>query len=244
MKDYKKRQDEILELIVEHYVETAKPVGSRFVARRLGLSSATIRNAMADLDEIGFIAQPYTSAGRIPTDRGYRYYIDSLMRVKKVNGHIVEMIDEQYHQAMRSLEDILEHTSHLVSSLTNYIGVTLFPQNAKVYLDGASHIVEQPEFKDARKLYSLLKWLEAKREILNLLVDDINDERLTIHIGKENQLSDLSDCSVVTRGYRVKGRPAGRVGVIGPKRMVYGKVIPTIELLADTLTDILEGFDI
>lgn len=242
IRNYKERLDEILAIIINHYAETAEPVGSRFVARRLGLSSATIRNAMSDLEEVGFISQPYTSAGRIPTDKGYRYYIDALMRLKMVNEHIVKMIDEQYHEAVRSLEEVLERTSHLVSSLTNYVGITLFHQNDRVYLDGTSHILEQPEFKDVRKLHSILRFLEAKRDILNLLIDDLSDDRLKVHIGKENKLSDLSECSIVTRGYKVKGKTAGRVGVIGPKRMVYDKVIPTIEVLADTLTDILQKF--
>ncbi|MFA5147484.1 MAG: hypothetical protein WC515_08940 [Candidatus Omnitrophota bacterium] len=244
MANYNKRQEAILEIIVKHYVETAEPVGSRFVARRLGLSSATIRNAMADLEDGGFIMQPYTSAGRIPTDKGYRFYIDSLMRVRNVNEQVVKTVDEQYHHAIRSLEDALEKTSYLISDLTNYVGITLFPKNEKVYLEGASHIIEQPEFRDLRKLYALLKCLEAKREMLNLLVEDIDDDRLTIHIGKENKLNDLKECSIVTRGYKVRGKMAGRVGVIGPKRMVYEKVIPTIEFLATTLSDILEEFEV
>lgn len=243
IKNYKERLDEILALIVRQYVDTAEPVGSRLIARRLGLSSATIRNAMADLEEMGLIAQPHTSAGRVPTDKGYRYYIDALMHLKMVNEHIVKMIDDQYHQALESLEDVLERTSYLLSNLTNYVGITLFPKTEKIYLDGASHIIEQPEFKDFRKIYTILRCFEAKRDILNLLIDDLGDDRLTIHIGKENKSSDLSDCSIVTRGYKVKGKTAGRVGVIGPKRMVYEKVIPTIEVLADTLTDILEGFE-
>ena len=242
--DYKKRREEILVIIINQYIETAKPVGSRFVARRLGLSSATIRNAMVDLEEMGYITHPHTSAGRIPTDKGYRFYIDSLMHLRRVNENIVKMVDDEYREAMRSLEGILEKTSHLVSDLTNYVGLTIYPGNDKLYLDGASHIIEQPEFKDFKKLYCLLKCLEAKRDILNLLVDDLEDDRLRVHIGGENRTSGLNDCSIVTRGYKVKGRAAGRVGVIGPKRMVYEKVIPTIELLANTLSDILEGFEV
>lgn len=237
-KDARLRQEEVLEIIIKHYIETAEPIGSRYVARRLNLSSATIRNDMADLEEMGFITQPFTSAGRIPTDKGYRFYIDSLIRIKRLNEHIVKTIEAEYQRAIRSLEDVLEKTSHLMSSLTNYVGITLFPQFEKVYLDGASHIVEQPEFKDLKKLHSLLKCLEEKTGILNLLSSEM-DERLIIHIGRENKFSYLNECSVVTRGYRVRGKPAGRLGVIGPKRMVYEKVIPTVELLADTVTKIL-----
>jgi heat-inducible transcriptional repressor len=121
--------------------------------------------------------------------------------------------------------------------------VTLLPQSEKVYLDGASHIVEQPEFKDMNKLYHLLRCLEEKTNIMNLLSADL-DERLTIHIGSENKSRYLNDCSVVTRGYGMRGRPAGRVGVIGPRRMVYEKVIPTVEFLADTLSKMLTEVEV
>ncbi|MFA4982489.1 MAG: hypothetical protein WC592_08510 [Candidatus Omnitrophota bacterium] len=243
LKDSKKRQEEVLAIIVAHYVDTAEPVGSRFVSRKLGLSSATIRNCMADLEDMGFIMHPHTSAGRIPTDKGYRYYIDSIMRVKNLNEHMVRAINEQYDQAMRSLEDVMEKTCHLISGLTNYVGLTIFSQYDKLYMDGASHIIEQPEFKDLKKLYIILKCLEEKRDILNLLGDELNDERLTIHIGKENRSTRLSECSIVSRGYKMKGKVTGRVGVIGPKRMAYEKVIPTVEFLADTVTELLSELE-
>ena len=244
LKDSIKRKEEVLAIIVRRYVETAEPVGSRYVSKNLGLSSATIRNVMADLEEDGFIMHPHTSAGRIPTDKGYRYYIESLMRVKAVNDTIEKSIKTEYTPAARSLEEILEHASHLMSNLTNYVGVALFSEYHKLYLDGTSHIVEQPEFKDFRKLYYILKCLEEKSDILELLASDFETDRLTIHIGKDNQHSPLSDCSIVTRGYKVKGKVSGRVGVIGPKRMVYEKVIPTVEYLADTVSELLDELSI
>ncbi len=239
-REAKERQAEVLSLIVKHYVETAEPVGSRYIAKQLDLSSATIRNVMADLEEAGYITHPHTSAGRVPTDKGYRYYIESLMRVKNVNESTAKSIRTEYANARRSLEDVLERTSHLISNLTNYVGVALLSEYHKLYLDGASHIVEQPEFKDFKKLYHILKCLEEKRDILDLLSNDFDTDQLTIYIGKENQFNSLSECSIVTRGYKVKGKVSGRVGVIGPKRMVYEKVIPTVEYLADAVSGLLE----
>lgn len=235
-----RRQEEVLAIIVKRYVDTAEPVGSRYVARQLGLSSATLRNVMADLEEAGLIMHPHTSAGRTPTDKGYRYYIDSLMRVRHVNESIVRAIRDEYHTAFRSLEEALERASHLLATLTNYVGITLFSQRDRLYLDGASHIVEQPEFHDLKKLYTLLRCLEDKRNILNLLSHDFEREGTTIHIGRENGPAYLNDCSVVTRGYKIKGKPSGRIGVIGPKRMLYEKVIPTVEFVADALTEVVE----
>ena len=244
LKEAANRQGEVLGIIVKHYVETAEPVGSRFVSRQLGLSSATIRNVMADLEDTGLITHPHTSAGRIPTDKGYRYYIDSLMRVRTLNEHMVKSVRDDYSHALRSMEDILEHTSHLISHLTNYVGITLFSRYEKLYMDGTSHIIAEPEFRDLKKLHSLLKCLEEKRDILEILSGEFEDDRLTIHIGRENHFSYLNDCSVVTRGYKIKGKVSGRLGVIGPKRMVYEKVIPTVELLADTVTELLEKLEV
>ena len=240
-KSVERREEAVLELIIKNYTESAEPVGSRFVARRLGLSSATIRNVMSDLEEEGFLMHPHTSAGRVPTDKGYRYYVNTLMHKRILNDNIVDMVEEQYHQKIRSLEDVLEKTSHLMSSLTNYVGVTLLPDIEKVYLDGASHLIEQPEFHDIKKLHNLFKCLEDKVSVLKIICGEIDDDKLTIHIGRENKSNYLSECSVVTRGYKVKGKKSGKLGVIGPKRMVYEKVVPMVELLADTVSTILDG---
>lgn len=243
MPDTKKRQGDVLTAIVESYIETAEPVGSRCVARRLGLSSATIRNVMADLEDMGLITHPHTSAGRIPTDRGYRYYVDSLMHVRSISGQIARSIQEEYAEARRSLEDLMERTSHLMAGLTNCVGLTLMSEYDKIYLDGTSHIVEQPEFHDFKKLYLILKCLDEKRDLLNILRHDYKDAKLSVHIGRESGSQNLNDCSIVTRGYKRKGRISGRVGVVGPKRMMYERVIPTVEFLADTLTEILDTFE-
>ncbi len=244
LKELNTRQQEVLGMIVRHYVETAEPVGSRYISRKLDLSSATIRNVMADLEDMGLIAQPHTSAGRIPTDRGYRYFIDSLMHLKHLNERSARSVHDEYSCAVRSLEDVLQRTTHLMSDMTNYVGLTLFAQYDRLYLDGASHIVEQPEFHDLKKLHALLRCLEQKRDLLSLLSHDFDSDKLTIHIGKENVTSSLSDCSVVTKGYKVKGKVSGRLGVIGPKRMVYERVIPAVEFLADTVTHILDELEI
>ena len=238
-----KRREEILEMIIDRYIESAEPVGSRAISRKLGLSSATIRNVMSDLEDEGYITHPHTSAGRIPTDKGYRYYITTLMHRKNLNKKVVKMVEAQYHQRVQNLGDVLEKTSHLISSLTNYVGVTMMPGVEKLYLDGASHLMEQPEFQDISKLHNLFKCLEDRVSILKVLCDSPDDDRLTIHIGKENKSSSLSECSIVTRGYKIKGRASGKLGVIGPKRMVYERVIPMVEYLADTVSDILYDMD-
>jgi heat-inducible transcriptional repressor len=241
--DANKRREQILEMIIDRYIESAEPVGSRAISRRLGLSSATIRNVMSDLEDDGYITHPHTSAGRIPTDKGYRYYITTLMHRKNLNDKVVRMVEAQYHQNVQNLGDVLEKTSHLISSLTNYVGVTMVPGVEKLYFDGTSHLMEQPEFQDISKLHNLFKCLEDRVSILKILCDSPDDDRLTIHIGKENKSSSLSECSIVTRGYKIKGKRSGKLGVIGPKRMVYERVIPMVEYLADTVSGILYDMD-
>lgn len=237
------RQEDVLRIIVNSHVQSALPVGSTIVADVLGVSSATIRNVMAELEEMGFITHPHTSAGRTPTDDGYRYYIDSLMQIKELSGNIIDNIVENYHREIYSIEDVMERTSGLISDLTRYVGITVEPQLEKVFLDGTSHILEQPEFRDFKKLHIIFKCLEDKISMLHFLCDGAQDDRLAISVGKENKLINFKDCSVVSRGYKRRGGASGRLGVIGPTRMVYEKVVPMVEFLAEMVSKVFDEID-
>ncbi|MDD5680655.1 MAG: hypothetical protein PHI59_05400 [Candidatus Omnitrophica bacterium] len=242
-KKLNKRQEEVLRIIVNSHVHSAMPVGSTCVADILGLSSATIRNVMAELEELGFIMHPHTSAGRVPTDEGYRYYIDSLMQVKDLSGNIMGSIEENYHQGVNSAEDAMERTSSLISDLTKYVGITVVTQFEKVYLDGTSHILEQPEFRDFKKLYAIFRCFEDRDIILHILCGETDEGKLAISVGRENKLGYLQDCSIVSRGYKKRGKVSGRLGVIGPKRMVYERVVPMVDFLATMLSEVLDEID-
>ena len=332
------RHEEVLEVIVTSYVDTAEPVGSRVVARKMELSSATIRNVMQDLEEDGLIAQPHTSAGRIPTEKGYRYYIDFLMPLKKLTESQMLSIDLEYRAKMRSLDDILEKTSHIMSKITRCAGVVLFPKTershfkhidlvslgknrvlvilimesgiakdliisldypvddpaleriavflnnvlrgmtleqakeylarklrderdssyrlieeakniisgilisqleSRLYIDGTSHIFAQPEFNDSKRIASVMEFLEEKRSLSEIISGDADDTATKVLIGHESRTRDLSDLSVVTSGYRIDDALIGRLGVIGPTRMNYERVVPLVGFLAQTLTRLL-----
>jgi len=127
-KDIAERQNKILEIIVSSYVDTALPVGSRSVSEIVGLSSATVRNVMSDLEELGYIMHPHTSAGRIPTDKGYRCYVESLMRVKYINKKEARRIGEEYNLRRKGIEDIIKKTAEVLSSITHHTGIILFPR--------------------------------------------------------------------------------------------------------------------
>lgn len=333
-----KRENDVLEIIVNYYVGHASPVGSRFVSRKLGLSSATIRNVMKDLEEFGLISQPHTSAGRVPTDEGYRYYINSLMRLKKLTERQVLFIESEFRSRLRSLEELLEKTSHILSMVTHCAGITLMPKmdrgtfkhielvpltrnrilvllvtasglvksfvfdldyaaeetylrkisnflnrevydmtlqeirehlikklkeernssytlisrayelietiyvsglKAELYMDGASYILSQPEFREQKKMASILKFLENKTQIADILSEDMDDEILKIHIGRENISFGLDDFSIITKGYRIRNNVFGRLGVIGPTRMDYDKVIPMVDYLGEVVSKVL-----
>ncbi len=237
------RQEEVLMAVVNSHVDSAVPVGSSIVARVLCLSSATIRNVMAELEDMGLIMHPHTSAGRVPTDEGYRYYIDSLMRIKDLNANTIDAIEGNYHRGIRSMDDAMEKTSMLISDITKYVGITVVTQFEKVYLEGTSHILEQPEFRDFKKLYAIFKCFEDKNTILHVLCGETDDGGLVISVGRENKLAYLKDCGVVSCGYKKGGKISGRLGVIGPKRMVYEKVVPMVKFLAFALSEILDEID-
>jgi len=128
LRDSAERQNEVLKIIVSSYVDTALPVGSRAVSKVLGVSSATIRNIMSDLEELGYITHPHTSAGRIPTDSGYRRYIESLMRVRDINRKEAKRIEEEYKLKRKSIEDIIKKTAEVLSGITHQTGIVLFPK--------------------------------------------------------------------------------------------------------------------
>lgn len=127
------RKRKILRAIVQDYIATAEPIGSRTIARKfdLGVSSATIRNEMADLEDLGFIEQPYTSAGRIPSDAGYRYFVDCLMDPQALNEEEKEAIERENTKRIHEIQEVISHTSRLLSELTNLTSIVLGPHKGK-----------------------------------------------------------------------------------------------------------------
>ncbi|MDD5449554.1 MAG: heat-inducible transcriptional repressor HrcA [Candidatus Omnitrophica bacterium] len=128
LKDIMERQNKVLEIIISSYVGTALPVGSRSVSKVIGFSSATIRNIMSDLEEQGYITHPHTSAGRIPTDKGYRCYVGSLMRLKNIKTEEARRIDEEYRLKRKNIEDIIKKTTEILAGITHQTGIVLFPK--------------------------------------------------------------------------------------------------------------------
>jgi heat-inducible transcriptional repressor len=333
------RKRKILRAIVLDYIATAEPIGSRTIARKfdLGVSPATIRNEMADLEELGFIEQPYTSAGRIPSDAGYRYFVDCLMDTQTLSDEDKELIERESSKKILEIQEVVSHTSKLLSELTNLTSIVLGPHKGKgtfgkmhflpyqsgqvimvivkengvvenhiidvgenltaedlqkvadvfnqkmrgysfnqvkrsmlheiyselsrqrylidnamemldamlgddeeedrIYLGGTLNMLNQPEFRDLDKVKTLFKVFEENEPLKKLLIP--RQEGLNVTIGGENTLKEFRDCSVISATYKVNGRTIGAVGVLGPTRMNYAKVIAIVDFMTRSLTEVL-----
>ena len=335
------RERDILRILIDHYVATAEPVGSRVLANRypLGLSPATIRNTMQDLEEMGLIQQPHTSAGRIPTDNGYRTYVDRLIESKPISEKLARKLREDLvADHKRAVDDILEQTAHVLASVTSQIGVTLAPRFEKgivsrielvpvaerrmlvvlgihsglartlllevssdidltlmkdteavlnerlagqtlgsmvttaterlkdtgradarlvklffeaaeelierppgeaLHVDGTSNLFSQPEFADHQVLGGVVRAIEERKPIIELLQQRGVAEGLLVTIGREVKLQGAHGCSLVTTNYQV-GSIQGTIGILGPTRMEYAKVVSIVEYMAKLLSEQME----
>ena len=333
------RKVTILKAIIKTYLETGEPVGSRTISKYtdLKLSSATIRNEMSDLEEMGYIQQPHTSAGRIPSDQGYRFYVDQIMQEKEQE---VTEVKELMIQRVDRVELVLKRLAQLLASNTNYAAMISGPQyhrnklkfiqlsqmdsgqllvvivvegnlikntvinvpetitqkdildlnillnsalngltiqeinldvisrlkeqagshsqvvdlvlnevaaairadeeDLQIYTSGATNIFKYPELSDGAKASELLGTLE-KKEMLQELIADVNDteagDGIQVYIGDETPVQTMKDCSVVTANYDLGEGIRGTIGIIGPKRMDYEKVLTTLKNLMKQLDD-------
>lgn len=340
MQELEDRKLKILQAIIQNYLETGEPVGSRTISKYtdLNLSSATIRNEMSDLEDMGYIFQPHTSAGRVPSDKGYRFYVDMLLkdRIKEVEDMkniLVEKADK--------LENLLQQVAKLLAANTNYTTMITTPQYKKrvkfiqlteldekqllavlvfernivknkiinlsvplnkeilfklnivlntflqgldlgeinlpvitkmkeqageyraivndildaimqavsedddiqIYTSGTTNILKYPELSDRDKASELLYTLEEKRLLTELIQDRIEDENnrgIQVYIGDETPVETMKDCAVVTATYEIEEGVYGKVGIIGPKRMDYEKVVGTLQTLMMQLDDIFK----
>ena len=336
--DSKKRRSEVLFAVIKDYIDTASPVGSQAICQRyrFGVSSATIRNIMGELEEDGLIMQPHTSAGRVPTDRGYRYYVNALRQLM-LDPAETRRIDELLMTA-HDADAILDCAARLMAELTHQTAIALYPvlrrnvfkrleaipldnkrllcvlvtmegvvrsiiiemnepataeelqgllrfvnselvgmaleeiegllqrrilsqhdsffyllkrtleilhlalereQEEQAHLEGTSLMLAQPEFQDAQKTRVLLRLLETKHELVALLLEDLQRDGLVVRIGQETQRAEMTDCSVVTMSYRAHGHVVGGLGVLGPKRMEYPRVMATVDYVARRVSDLL-----
>lgn len=333
------RKENILMAIIKNYLETGEPVGSRTISKLPGLSisSATIRNEMADLEELGYLIQPHTSAGRIPSDKGYRFYVDSLMAGKVSE---VEELKGVLEEKTEKLENLLQKVVKVLAQNTQYTSLISTPQyrsrkvkflqltgvsdnqlltimvlegnivknklitltepigseavlklnlllntflqgldlseinlelirkmkdqseglggvvddvldaiasavgeedNIEIFTSGTTNIFKYPELSDMERASELLNIIEEKHQIKGMLEEELKNEAgrgIQVYIGNENSVESMRDCSVVTATYELEEGVIGKVGIIGPKRMDYEKVVGMLQTMKGQLDDI------
>jgi len=247
------RQNSILQGVIETHIETSQPVGSRSIAGRyaISFSSATIRHEMGALEEMGYLTHPHTSSGRLPTDHGYRYYLDHT----SFEDHFGEPLDRLEEELVpadgeNKLEEFLDHISLLLSSLSKEIGLTLMPfeeapasekpGHLKLSLQGLSYMLEKPEFQDIRKIRNLLGAFEEKVALMEWVLMRADPQQVSVSVGREHSNGALEDCAIVTARYAAGKNRQGVIAILGPKRMAYRRIIPLVSRMAVAVGDILE----
>lgn len=257
MKQLSERQNSILRGVIETHIETSLPVGSRYVGEKcaFSFSPATIRNEMGALEELGYLTHPHTSSGRIPTDHGYRYYIDHSRFEEAVAdsfiSHAENLIPEHDNE---SVEDFLDRVSLMLSLLSQEIGLTLMPftessflgkaMRLKLSFQGLPHILEKPEFQDVCKIKPLLNAFEEKVTLTRWLLEHVHAEHVSVSVGHEHEQEALEDCAIVMARYPAGGSRKGAIAILGPKRMPYRQIIPLVSRMAVVVGNILERMEI
>ncbi|MDO4747029.1 MAG: transcriptional regulator [Candidatus Saccharibacteria bacterium] len=237
------RQRQILCQIIEEYAETASPVGSVTMAKLFGVSPATIRAEMARLESLGLIAQPHTSAGRVPTDAGYRFYVNNLeggaqsyrsseveQRSLERGTHAIEVRVTSQSQAdaaiRRAVDSLVE--------LTGNLGLATI--GGQLYLSGISRLFTQPEFMDTRRVQSVAKLLDNLEPWLR---EAAPGEPLNIFIGQENPIGRNSEVSLIISKFRSPFSDKSYIGVLGPTRQNYSRVMSLVRYTGNMLEEIL-----
>ena len=236
--DIQVRKDRILAIVVGRYIKTVAPVGSQCITdeHNLDVSPATVRSILADLEEEGYLTHPHTSAGRMPTQQGYRYYVDHLMDEIQLLEEEKKRITNEYKRHARQLEDLVEKTSQVISDLTHYTSIVSLDDgdDYKIICKGTSYVVGYPDSTDILKIQAILKILEEKERLMELINRTL-EKKIEIYIGHEMALKDMESCSMAISHFEKDGMK-GRIAVLGPTRMQYDRVVSTLEYISQILS--------
>ena len=239
------RQESILNRVVETHIQTALPVGSQMITDlyqglyRGSYSSATVRHEMGCLEEMGYLMHPHTSAGRIPTDRGYRYYVDhSLQQEVLEDGHL-RQLETDLAKWGGETNDFAEQVSQTLSNLTGEVSVCM--QNTRVYVQGSSRLLEKPEFQSVEKIHIFLKALEEKETLAQWVTESAAESGVSVKIGRENRPEAFRSCAIVSARYSRPGGFSGTIAVFGPQRMKYSRAVPIVFQISRMIARILDS---
>ncbi len=234
------RQKQILKSIIEEYTKTAQPVGSLTLQLKYGfdVSPATIRAEMNELEKQGYIYQSHTSSGRIPTDHGYRFFVNSLLKEKEeekegISAREKEALAKRLGALQQSYDQMIKEAAQLLSYLTNDAALAaLSPDD--IYYCGLKNIFAQPEFQEIEKALEIAEIIDRLDEFI---CEVSNKKEKKIYIGEENPLGKIADCSVIISEYKIPDYKHGFVGIIGPTRMSYNRNLSLVDYIARILSE-------
>lgn len=341
--EHQSRKEKILQAVIHVYVKTGKPVGSSAISESFGLnlSPASVRNVLAELEREGFLTHPHTSAGRIPTDLGYKFYVDTLVKVQRLAEDERARIHGEYATRMRELEDLMQSTTRILSTLSRCAGFAVRPrlvderirridlipvtgnqvlsvmvsesgqvrnqmlsmsavpdekvlramsqflseqlkgvtfsdaqtrlgdevslfrdrqaaqqqfmaalaqklfageERSTVFVEGASNIFNFPEFRDFEQVRNFAALVDKKEALAEIFNRELTNEGLQVRIGVETP-PELKEFSVISTSYQFRGRPLGVLGILGPKRMEYNRMLAIVNTVADLVNRFLDKND-
>ena len=236
--DLTERQKKLLRAIIEKYIETAEAIGSETIEKEasLGVSPATIRNEMVRLTSLGYLRQPYTSAGRIPTSSGMKFYVDQLMEKKTLSLKDEVAIKEEFSQGQGRLDQLLKHTVKALADQTHSLALASDEEN-DIYAAGMANILDMPEFYDIDITKTVLSMID-KVDLLSQIFSRLSSQdQIKILFGEELGVPYLEPCGFIVTRYQMPNHN-GVLAIVGPSRLNYSVIIPTMRYFSQLLSAI------
>jgi len=233
------RQTQVLKSLIDEYIATAEPVGSESLDKKynLGVSPATIRNEMMDLTRMGYLRQPHTSAGRIPSPKAMKFYIDQLMEERHMSVAEEVKVKEGVVGAKDDLDLLLDEATHALSQATQSLSIAALSEEDKVWHAGYAHVFHNPEFADLEATTQLFSFLEEFQMMRELFFRRMTGESaVEVIFGEELGWPGFNPIGVVATHFDVRGKH-GAIGVIGPARLAYSRVIPIVRYFRDVIEE-------
>jgi transcriptional regulator of heat shock response len=217
------RHQKILSAVIEEYTNTAIPVGSNILVEKYGfkVSPATIRNDMTELETAGYLHQPHISAGRIPTDKGYRFFVEEIMKEQKLSLAEQKKMQTEVLKLKAKNQRLFRTTAKLLSSFSGSLAIS--GSEKEVYDFGVSELLENPEFQRIDEFCRITEALDYIDENIDAILSKLKDGETKIFIGKENPIKKIPNCSMVVSPYKTSSGERGVLAIVGPKRMKYAK---------------------
>jgi len=217
------RQQEILAAIIEEYTDSAVPVGSKILVEKYGfdLSPATIRNDMVTLEKDGFLYQPHISAGRIPTDKGYKYFVEEIMGDAELSLADQKKLQAELLKLKAQHQRLSRTTAKLLSGMSGNLAISTMEKEFSDF--GIRELLEKPEFQEVDEFCKIVEALDYIDENVDFILKNVKEGETKIFIGKDNPIKGINNCSMVVSPYTTKSGDKGVLAIIGPKRMKYAE---------------------